>query len=98
MVMNPDVEMILCVPGPWKNRGEFVRGACAQTQDDFLFAGSVLACPGRNDHIPLDFEEADPSVAKAFEIAGQGKLSQKVLGQIGSHAGIVYLHFPVPII
>jgi hypothetical protein len=34
---------------------------------------------------------------RAFEIAGQGKVSRQVLDQISEHQGVVYPHFPLQI-
>ena len=39
--------------------------------------------------------EADPNIARAFEIAGQGRFSPELLAQIKAHTSVVYLHFPL---
>lgn len=97
--MNPTQrELLLCIPGPWKDRGDFVRAIISETKGEFMFAGMILANPGKKDHVPLDFAPQDPRMRHAFELAGQGKLSPQLLDRISGHQGVAYLHFPVGII
>jgi hypothetical protein len=91
-------ELLLCIPGPWKDRSDFIASVVSKTEGEFVFAGKILACPHRNDHVVLDFEEHTPQMRKAFEFAGQGKLPAELLDQLDVHAGVAYLHFPVKII
>jgi hypothetical protein len=91
-------ELLLCVPGPWKDRSEFVQAVVGQTKGEFMFAGMILANPGKKDHVPLDFTPVDLQMRKAFEIAGQGRLSPQILDRIAEHRGVAYLHFPVGIV
>jgi hypothetical protein len=91
-------EMILSVPGPWKERGDFVRAVVSATGGEFIFAGAILASPRGNDHVPLDFVPYDSQMRNAFEIAGHGKLSTALLDQISRHGGVAYVHFPIGII
>jgi hypothetical protein len=91
-------ELILCVPGPWKDRSDLVRSSISETKGEFMFAGMILACPGRKDHVQVTFAPPDPQLKNAFEIAGQGKLQPELLEQIGRHNGLVYVHFPIQII
>ncbi len=88
-------ELILCIPGSWKNRSDFVRSIVEGTNGEFMFAGMILACPSRKEHVQLDFTDADPHIKKAFEIAGRGKLSPNLFDQIGNHQGVAYVHFPL---
>lgn len=97
--MNPSQrELLLCVPGPWKDRSDFVRAVISETKGEFMFAGMILANPSRKDHVPLDFAPHDPQMRQAFELAGQRKLPAQLLDRIGGHLGVAYLHFPVRII
>ncbi len=91
-------ELLLCIPGPWRDRSDFVRAIISETQGEFMFAGMILAKPKVKDHVPLDFAPHDPQMRRAFELAGQGKLSPQVLDQISGHGGVAYLHFPVGIV
>lgn len=91
-------EMVLCIPGPWKDRGDFVTEVANANNCEFIFAGMILLNPGRNEHVPLEFAPYDSQMHKTFEIAGQGKISATVLDQISRHGGVAYLHFPIGII
>lgn len=91
-------EMILCIPGPWQDRSDFVGAVASANKGEFIFAGAILANPKRKDHVPLDFAPYDSQLHKAFEIAAQGKLPPTVLEQISKHRGVAYLHFPIGII
>ncbi|MFO1523968.1 MAG: DUF4261 domain-containing protein [Kiritimatiellia bacterium] len=91
-------ETMLCIPGPWKDRTEFVQCVVTHSKGDFMFAGGILANPKAQDHVPLEFCDTYDNMRKAFEIAGQGKLPKEVLDQIGSHKSIVYIRFPLNVI
>ncbi|HUA66681.1 MAG TPA: hypothetical protein VME24_12595 [Alphaproteobacteria bacterium] len=92
-----DRGLLLCIPGPWKDRRDFVRAIITETKGEFIFTGMILANRKENDHVSLDFTPHDPQMHRAFEIAGQGKVSRRVLNEISEHRGIAYLHFPVRI-
>ena len=91
-------ELLLCIPGPWADRSDFVRAVISETKGEFMFAGVILANPAKKDHVPLDFGPHDPQMRQAIEIAGQGRLSTRLLDQVAEHRGVTYLHFPVGII
>jgi hypothetical protein len=59
-----------------------------------MFAGGILAHPSGNDHVPVEFEEPYSDMVRAFEIAGQGKISAPTLKSISTHTSVVYLTFP----
>ncbi len=60
-----------------------------------MFAGMVLADVEAKDHVPLELCSADPNIQKAFQIAGQGKISDEILARLGEHTAVVYMHFPL---
>jgi Domain of unknown function (DUF4261) len=91
-------ELILCIPGPWKERNEFIGAIITKTKGEFMFAGMILANPKGKDHVGLEFRTRDPQLRQAFEIAGRGKLPARLLDEIEQHQGIAYVHFPVQII
>jgi len=88
-------ELIIAVPGPWKDRKDFLSRVVTSTRGDFMFAGQVLANPKAKDHVALELYEADPNMRKAFEYAGQGKLGADILDAISGHIMTAYLHFPL---
>ena len=91
-------EIIVCIPGTWENHTKFIESVVVSTNGDFMFAGFVLAHPKGNDHVELEFYDADEQMAEAFKFGGQGKLSDATLDQIAQHQSVVYLHFPFDIV
>lgn len=89
-------ELIICIPGPWRDRADFIgRVITTEPKSRFMFAGGILADVQQQDHVPLEFCDPDPQMAQAFETAGQGKLPQECLELIRQHTAVVYLHFPI---
>ncbi|MBK1884493.1 DUF4261 domain-containing protein [Luteolibacter pohnpeiensis] len=89
-------EAIICIPGPWADRSEFLQAIITQEPaGEFMFAGGILAHPSSNDHVPLDFCDRYSEMRQAFLIAGQGLIQEQTLDRIQGHRGIAYLHFPV---
>ena len=90
-------EMIVCIPGTWESRKDFLEAIVTKTQGEFMFAGMILAHPKGKDHVQLDFCDPDSQMAEAFSYAGQGKLSDETLDKIAQHRSVIYLHFPLDI-
>lgn len=88
-------QAMICIPGPWKDRTDFLRRVVRHTNGEFMFAGGILAYPKGKDHVPLEFCEPYNGMRRAFEIAGQGSLPQKLLDEIASHRSVVYMRFPL---
>ena len=89
-------ELLLCIPGPWKDRSDFLRRVIAlEPMGQFMFAGGILADVAGKDHLPVEFTPADPHIGEAFEIAGQGKIPPSTLAEIEQHKSVVYLHFQI---
>jgi hypothetical protein len=88
-------ELILCIPGPWKDRSDFLQQIITQEpKGRFMFAGMILADVTEQDHVPLEFTPADTRIPDAFEIAGQGRIPPEVIEQLRQHGSVVYLLFP----
>jgi hypothetical protein len=89
-------EAVICIPGPWADRSEFLRAIITQQPAGvFLFAGGILAHPKGKDHVALDFCDSYSEMREAFRIAGQSRLTESTLDAIEGHCGVVYLHFPM---
>lgn len=89
-------EMILCIPGPWQDRTEFLRRVIAlEPMGRHMFAGGILADVAAKDHVPLEFCSEDSQIPEAFALAGQGKLSSTLLAQLAEHKSVAYAHFPL---
>lgn len=91
-----DQEIILCIPGTWTDRDDFLRQVVTyEPKGRYMFAGMVLMDVEGKDHVPLEFCPADPNITAAFKIAGQGRFSVDALERIAAHTSVVFLHFPL---
>lgn len=85
------IEIILCVPGKWKDRSELVIALAAMNNDEYLFAGHVLMHMPTNDFFEVEVREYDDRMRKAFEVAGPGRLNEAELNEIDHHTFVVYI-------
>lgn len=91
-------ELTLCIPGPWKDRREFLHQVVLlEPTGSYLFAGGLLAHIAGKDHTQVEFFDHDPDMGEAFRLASQGKISRETLERITEHKTVVYLHFPLDI-
>lgn len=87
-------EIVLCVPGPWRSRPEFLQQVIAlDPPGTYMFAASVLADISAKDHVQVEYCEADSEVGERFRNAGQGKISADTLEQIAAHRIYVLIYF-----
>lgn len=89
--------MIVCVPGPWVDRRDFLEAVATKTRGEFLFAGGLLAHPKGGDHVEVELAEPYGQMAEAFGQAGRGTLSGETLDEIARHKGVAYLRFPLDV-
>lgn len=88
-------EILLCIPGPWTERGDFFRHVLMhETPGRYMYAGGIFADVQAKDHVMLEFCDAYPQMREAFEAGGHGRLSDELLQQIEAHRSVLYLHFP----
>jgi hypothetical protein len=85
------IEIILCVPGKWKDRSELVISLAAMNNDEYLFAGNVLMHTTTKDFFEVEIREYDDRMKGAFEVAGAGRLNEAELDEIDSHSFVVYI-------
>lgn len=90
-------ELVIAIPGPWKDRAEFLSCLVATTKGELMFVGNILANPKAKDHIAVELYEADSHMQEAFEYAGQGKLKQSTIKSIAEHKMTAYLRFPLSV-
>jgi len=89
------VETILCIPGGWVDRSDFLRRVVThEPKGRFMFAGLILADVQEKNHVGLEVHTRDPQMRRAFELAGQGKLTDQILSAVDTHASVVYLRIP----
>ena len=85
--MQPQI--IVGIPGLWKTRTEIVQSIVSNS-NGLVFAGTVVLDTKTKEGFPLHIYEHDPSLAKAFQIAGQGKIPELTIAQISSHTFTLY--------
>jgi uncharacterized protein YegJ (DUF2314 family) len=92
-------ELIICIPGPWADRNILLRQIITrQPPGRFMLVGGMLADLAEKDHVAVDFCEADSRMVDSFRTAGQGSLSESLLGALEQHLSVLYLHFPLDIV
>lgn len=93
-----DRELIVAIPGPWKDRSEFLNQIISSTDGKFMLAGPMLANPSERDHILVEFAEADPNLRGAFQVAGRGRLKGPTIGAIARHRSVAYAYFRLQVV
>jgi len=91
-----DEYLIVGIPGPWKDRSALMRALVEGHNGRYLFAGMILLDVQEDEPVEMEIYDPDPNLARAFEIAGQGKLSADTLRKIQTHRQTVYLKFRIP--
>jgi hypothetical protein len=90
--------LMLCIPGDWVDRKDFLTRVVKETKGEFMLAGVILAKPSAKMHVELDLEGHDLRMAESFRVSGQGKLSETLLQQVADHRMVAYLHFDISLI
>ena len=88
--MSEEVKTIICIPGPWKDRAEFVQ-SIAKNSDGYLFAGQVLRCDETGDVFELDFCPRDERMLNAFHASGPHWSNTAEMKRIDDHESVVYI-------
>ena len=91
-------ELIICIPGPWKNHTELNIAIVKSTDGEFMMADKFLMHPTGKDHVEIEFHEPDGQIANAFRIAGQGSLNDETLKATKHSKGVVFIFFPLDIL
>lgn len=89
-------QIIVAVPGPWKERTGLVVSIVEASDGEYLFAGGILFETATRQGCMLDVREHDDQLRRYFETAGQGLLSRTLLDAVGAHASTAYLVFEEP--
>jgi len=89
-----DGELIVCIPGPWKDRADFLTLLNNhEPKGRYLGVIGMLVDAKERDHVVMDFRPYDGNLAHAFYVAGQGKLNNALVEELNTHKNCVYLHF-----
>ncbi|MDJ0367233.1 hypothetical protein QMK33_18955 [Hymenobacter sp. H14-R3] len=89
------MQTVLCIPGPWASRTEFMQALIKARDGEYLFIGGLLAKPAADVHFFLELYEADPELEAAFGRAGRfSAMSETAVAAIGAHQMVAYLLTP----
>lgn len=81
-----EIQVILGVPGTWKNRTELIQ-AVASKSDGYLLAGNIIHCAKKNVGFQVEVYEHDPQLVEAFSYVNDDQLMK----QITNHTFTVYV-------
>lgn len=82
------MKTILCLPGTWADRGEFL-AACARS--GLVAAGAFIVDSLRGAHVEFELHPPDPRMRDAFAAASGGEVEGAELEAIAEHRSVVYL-------
>ncbi len=86
--------MILCVPGPWWDRSDFVRRVVEFEENGRYFCdGTVLADVREQDQVRVQFLAKHPRMLEAFLAATRGDLAPELAQRIAGHQSAIYWRF-----
>lgn len=87
--------MVLCIPGPWRDGIDLLKAVISRPPEgEFIYADGTLTQSSTSDHVLIEFFGPDPDMRRAFQIAGQGRMSQETLDAIAQHASVVFMELP----
>ena len=89
--MQPQI--IVGIPGLWKTRTEIVQSIVSDS-GGLVFAVAVIMDTKTKEGYPLHIYEHDSQLAKAFQIAGQGRIPEQTIAQINAHTFTLYCIVP----
>jgi hypothetical protein len=84
-------ELVLCVPGPWADRKEFLERVVEGTQGKYMFAGRLLMHVETQTVFEVDFQPRDARMARAFQAAGPHWRDSAAMLDIEGHRSVAYL-------
>ena len=88
-------EIIIGVPGPWRERKELME-ALVRQKADFLFAGLIFLEQSTKEACTFNFTDRDADLAGAVEAGGQGAFSSEQLDAVDRHNSVAWLIFDQP--
>lgn len=88
--MNDAPELVLCIPGPWRDRKELTE-SIADSETGYQLIGGVLRDTFDGFACDLVLEGADPELAAAFAKAGPHWAASDAMAAVADHDCIVYL-------
>lgn len=92
---QPIVNTVICIPGKWKNREEFVISLIGATEGEYIAAGMIMLHTKQQRHFTFEFCDRDEQMQQSFHYAGAvTRVSDRFIDEIGGHTSVVYLSAP----
>lgn len=88
-------QVILAVPGPWKERGELMQ-SLAEVDADHMFLGETFFEQSTKTVCEFELYPPEPGVGESFEVAGQGRFSPEELKALRGYSSAAMLLFDDP--
>ncbi|MDB5748027.1 MAG: hypothetical protein JWP72_2875 [Massilia sp.] len=88
--MNDAPELVLCIPGPWRDRKELTE-SIADSESGYQLIGGVLRDTFDGFACDLVLEGADPDLAAAFAKAGPHWAASSAMAAVADHDCVIYL-------
>ena len=83
-------EIIIGIPGVWKNRTELIQAVASQS-DGYQLAGQVLDNQEKGLSFHVEVYEYAPHLKEAFSYASKGAFPDRLLTEIDQHTYTVYI-------
>jgi hypothetical protein len=94
-ILPAAVVTVICIPGSWKSREEFILAVVAATQGEYIAAGNILMHVKGQRHYTIEFCERDEQMQEAFRAAGMvTRVNEDFLQEIDRHQHIIYISGP----
>lgn len=87
---DKEIEIVLCIPGPWADRNELVQ-SILKDSGGYIFAGVILMHLETKQSCKLEFCDRDDRMLKAFQAAGSHWKSTPEMELISTHKSVCYL-------
>ena len=88
--MNDAPELVLCIPGPWRDRKELTE-SIADSDTGYQLVGGVLRDTFDGFACDLVLDGADPELAAAFAKAGPHWAASDAMAAVADHDCVIYL-------
>jgi hypothetical protein len=91
-VPTKEFETVICIPGTWSSREEFILQIMNANNGEYLAAGVVLMNVKEKKHFIYEFCEHDDRMMESFEYAGRvNEVSKSFLTEIERHKHVIYI-------
>jgi len=86
------LKTILCIPGKWENREDFLKSIITTSNGRYIFAGQILLDTKTDIGYELEIYERDDALSSTFEFAHSiGDVLNNEFNDIKSHNLLIYI-------